>query len=209
MQIRKAAMVLLALFTLSTAAHAGFVDNRGAAGTGDVEATYNNVSVDDLTLSLMPADYSVVYDTPEYKGLRTSISGSGAWGVLLQQALTPIGLIAVVDGSARTVRIGKQSTAVGSTVATSSVSSPATPIAAAWNIRAGEKMGDAFVRWGKQSGKWVVYWEAPGLVSQADINVNGSFEEIISTVIESLNANGAGIMAKYYSNNVVRIVEKQ
>lgn len=80
---------------------------------------------------------------------------------------------------------------------------------ASWKIRAGEKISEAFARWAKSAG-WQLAWEAPDLISQADIDLDATFEEAIGKVIDALNRSGGGLQAKFYaSNHVLRILEKK
>lgn len=80
---------------------------------------------------------------------------------------------------------------------------------ASWKIRSGDKISEAFSRWAKSAG-WQLAWEAPDLISQADIDLDATFEEAVGKVIDALNRSGGGLQAKFYaSNHVLRILEKK
>ncbi|HSY28113.1 MAG TPA: TcpQ domain-containing protein, partial [Burkholderiaceae bacterium] len=77
-----------------------------------------------------------------------------------------------------------------------------------WKIKSGEKISDAFLRWSKVNNDWKLAWEAPELVAQLDIGVNGSFEDAVRTTIKALNRNDAQLEAKFYvdeSNRILRV----
>lgn len=78
-----------------------------------------------------------------------------------------------------------------------------------WKIQSGEKMSEAFARWA-MAANWQMIWEAPDLVAQANISLEGSFENAVGKIVDALNRNGSGLQAKFYaSNSVLRIVEKK
>lgn len=81
-----------------------------------------------------------------------------------------------------------------------------------WRINVGDKISDAFHAWARQSRKWQVVWEAPELVSQAAVDVDGNFEDAVSKVIEALNRGDAQLIARFYvdsANSVLRVMEKK
>ncbi|MDO8301190.1 TcpQ domain-containing protein [Lacisediminimonas sp.] len=81
-----------------------------------------------------------------------------------------------------------------------------------WRINVGDKISDAFRAWARQSRKWQVVWEAPELVSQAAVDVDGNFEDAVSKVIEALNRGDAQLIARFYvdsANSVLRVMEKK
>ncbi|WP_151448196.1 TcpQ domain-containing protein [Lacisediminimonas profundi] len=81
-----------------------------------------------------------------------------------------------------------------------------------WRINSGDKISDAFRAWARQSKKWQVVWEAPELVSQASVDVDGSFEDAVTKVIDALNRGEAGLAARFYidsANSVLRVMEKK
>lgn len=92
---------------------------------------------------------------------------------------------------------------------------PTQPVAPAlpkqhWKIQTGERLSDVFIRWTKASNKWQLVWEAPDLVAQVDVDLDGEFENSVSKIIDALNRNDAGLQAKFYAaNRVLRIMEKK
>ena len=62
----------------------------------------------------------------------------------------------------------------------------------AWNIRAGEKISDAFFRWASRSG-WQIVYDGPDVSSRVDVAMKGTFENAMNDVIEGLNRSGTPI----------------
>lgn len=89
-----------------------------------------------------------------------------------------------------------------------------TPALERWKIDKGENISTAIGRWSQNTNKWKLAWEAPDLVADRDISLEGlSFEDAVEKVIDALNNNGAGMVARFYSlnqtNHVLRIMEKK
>lgn len=86
------------------------------------------------------------------------------------------------------------------------------PVRYVWRINFGDKISDAFRAWARQSKKWQVVWEAPELVAQAAVDIDGNFEDAVTKVIEALNRNDAQLIARFYvdsANSVLRVMEKK
>jgi hypothetical protein len=86
------------------------------------------------------------------------------------------------------------------------------PLPVSWKIQSGEKISDAFLRWSKMTNKWKLVWEASELIAQLDLELKGTFEEAVRTVIVALNRSDAGLEAKFYvdePNQILRIMEKR
>jgi hypothetical protein len=63
--------------------------------------------------------------------------------------------------------------------------------------------------WCKRSG-WSLSWDAPELLSEADVDIDGQFEAVVELVLDALNRSGAKIGATFYdANRVLRITEKK
>lgn len=81
-----------------------------------------------------------------------------------------------------------------------------------WRINHGDRISDAFRAWARQSRKWQVVWDAPELISDATVDVDGGFEDAVVKVIEALNRGDARLVARFYvdsANNVLRVLEKK
>lgn len=81
-----------------------------------------------------------------------------------------------------------------------------------WRISDGDKISDAFRAWARQARQWQVSWEAPELVAQATVDLDGNFEDAVTKVVEALNRNDANLLARFYidkGNNVLRVMEKK
>lgn len=81
-----------------------------------------------------------------------------------------------------------------------------------WRINNGDKISDAFRAWARQARKWHVVWEAPELIAQATVDVDGSFEDAVAKVVEALNRGDANLLARFYldsANGVLRVMEKK
>jgi len=78
-----------------------------------------------------------------------------------------------------------------------------------YQLRAGDKISETIAEWCKRSG-WSLSWDAPELLSEADVDVNGQFEAVVEMVLDALNRSGAKISATFYdANRVLRITEKK
>lgn len=89
---------------------------------------------------------------------------------------------------------------------------PRRPARYVWRVNNGDKISDAFRAWAGQANKWQVIWEAPELVAMASVDVEGSFEDAVSKVIDALNRGEAGLVARFYvdsANNVLRVMERK
>lgn len=77
-----------------------------------------------------------------------------------------------------------------------------------WRIRTGDKISSVMSSWCKANG-WSLVWDAPEIVAEADVAVEGKFEGVIEMIVEALNRGGAGVRALLYdANHVLRITEK-
>lgn len=78
-----------------------------------------------------------------------------------------------------------------------------------YQLRAGDKISEAVANWCKRSG-WSLSWDAPELLSEADVDIDGQFEAVVELVLDALNRSGAKIGATFYdANRVLRITEKK
>jgi hypothetical protein len=76
-------------------------------------------------------------------------------------------------------------------------------------IQIGEKLSEAFIRWGKAVG-WQVSWEAPKLVSEFEFSSDKPFEQAVVEVLNALNRNGAQLDHMFFDGNrMLRIMEKK
>lgn len=80
-----------------------------------------------------------------------------------------------------------------------------------WTILAGEKMSFALSAWSKRN-QWVLVWDAPDIVSEVEVNIDGKveFEAVIEMVVDALNRNGTNVRALFYeANHILRITDKK
>ena len=78
-----------------------------------------------------------------------------------------------------------------------------------FKIRSGEKMSDAFNEWCQQSG-WTLAWDAPEVISEADLDIGGNLESVVELVLDALGRGGTRLTATFYdANRVLRITEKK
>lgn len=201
--------VLFALMgVVMGSAQAGMVDARTSTNTVEIEAIYKSALVEDVALGIVPPNYTVQYQNNTHRKLRTSLEGRGHWNELLDRALTPAGLKAALNQGTGVVTISSAAPAPSTGAASSSASAEGGE--AQWTIRSGELLSEAFNRWAQSSGKWKLVWDASDLVAQADLSMNGKFEDVVAKVLTSLNRSGAGLQAKFYATNyVLRVMEKQ
>lgn len=78
-----------------------------------------------------------------------------------------------------------------------------------WRIRAGEKFSSVMSSWCKTNG-WLLAWDAPEIVSELNVTVEGKFEDVVEMIVEALNRSGTEVKAMFYdANHVLRITEKR
>lgn len=78
-----------------------------------------------------------------------------------------------------------------------------------WKIRAGDKISGVMSSWSKANG-WSLVWDAPEIVSEVDVAVEGKYEGVVEMIVDALNRSGSGIRALFYdANHVLRITEKK
>lgn len=92
--------------------------------------------------------------------------------------------------------------------AEAAASKPTEP-AAVWKINRGDRISDAFRRWGKTVG-WDVAWESRELASEIEFTGKGNFDEAVVDVLEALNANGAKLDHMFHDGNrMLRVMERK
>ncbi len=135
-----------------------------------------------------------------------------SWLTALAQVMTASGHVATIDWTKKRLLVSRvaQSRASGAEerkqAALASVGTAAAP---QWHIQIGEKLSEAFVRWGKSVG-WQVSWEAGELVSQYEFSGDKPFEQAVVEVLNALNRNGAGLDHLFFDGNrMLRIMEKK
>lgn len=211
MNFNKFAMLILLACVVTGSANAGFVDKRSAPGISEVEAIYRNAAVKDVAETIIPSSYAVLYETPDVMAMKTSVSGKGAWDTLLAQALTPVGLVAEVDGAGRKVTIKRIVSAVPATGASTEKKSDSPVVV--WKFRKGDEISEVISGWAKETNKWQFAWESEKLFAGSDFELATTFEDVVEQVIRALNKNGAGLRVKFYSynssNHILRIWEKK
>jgi hypothetical protein len=130
-------ILLLAAWLVAASANAGFVDNRSAPGTSEVDAMYKNVQVDDLVAGLVPSAYAIEYASPAARAAKVSVVGKGPWNALLDQALAGAGLRSTVDTNLRTVKIAPVAAPAAPTVLATAQSTSMASTAAEGATRVG------------------------------------------------------------------------
>jgi len=79
-----------------------------------------------------------------------------------------------------------------------------------WKIRRGQRFSDAMKEWCKRASCSDVFWETGELESDMPQSFSGTFDEAVSTAIETLASQGIPIRAVFYGGNgVVRIMGKK
>ncbi|MDK9702355.1 MAG: toxin co-regulated pilus biosynthesis Q family protein [Sulfuritalea sp.] len=135
-----------------------------------------------------------------------------SWFDALAQVMTASGHVATVDWAKKRLLVsgspaGKGGAEQRRQAALAAVAT--TPAAQQARIQIGEKLSDAFVRWGQEVG-WQVSWEAPELVAQYDYSGNKPFEQSVVEVLNALNRNGAGLDHMFFDGNrMLRVMEKK
>lgn len=98
-------ILFAALVLYSGYANAGLVDKRTKPGQAIVEANYKQVAIEDLSLGLVPADYRVEFMPGNLKSLKVTAVGKAPWDTLLNEAIAPLSLQAVIDTEKKVVKI--------------------------------------------------------------------------------------------------------
>lgn len=135
-----------------------------------------------------------------------------SWLVALTQVMAASGHVATVDWAKKrllvsgTAPVKVDAQRVKEAALASVTAAPATPHR---QIQIGEKLSEAFIRWGKEVG-WQVSWEATELVAQYDFSGNKPFEQAVVEILQALNRNGAGLDHTFFDGNrMLRIMEKK
>lgn len=86
---------------------------------------------------------------------------------------------------------------------------PATPMATWTATPADKTLQNAFARWSLTAG-WQLIWELPQDVSiEAAVSINGSFEDAVTAMADSMQSSETPIAAMFYEGNrVLRITAK-
>lgn len=78
-----------------------------------------------------------------------------------------------------------------------------------WKIHSGERISDVMTRWTKVIG-WQLTWEPEDMIAMADLDLEDTFMDATTKVIDALNRNGADMQAKFYaSNHMLRITVRK
>lgn len=134
-----------------------------------------------------------------------------ATALFASEAMAAVASHDSADSMGRAVQAAASDQAGGATTSTSA-RAPKKAVRYIWRINHGDTISDAFRAWARQSRNWQVAWEAPELVAQASVDVEGSFEDAVSKVIEALNRNDANLLARFYvdaGNGVLRVMERK
>lgn len=199
-----------------SSAYAGFVDNRTAPGSTEVEAMYKSVLIEDMVTGLVPPSYNVKYTQSDMSKKKVTLVSKGPWDVLLEKALKDVGLRSTIDEPSRTVTI--------TMVALSSVRDslvreteeellmpgvaavPVPEVLPIWTLTAGLMIGHELQKWGQKAG-WKVIWSmSKDWVVPAPTSFTGDFRAAASEVIKTLAVNGALVRAQFFDGNKTLVV---
>lgn len=76
-------------------------------------------------------------------------------------------------------------------------------------IHAGDKISESLQAWAR-GNNWILAWDAPEVIAEADVTVRGDFDRTIESVINAMNRSGSNLHATLYEENrVLRIMEKK
>lgn len=205
------------LFLLPGLSFAGFVDSREAPSS--IHRVSSPVSITGFAAIKkevvggmgrdMPLKNALERITPKTYSLviknmwdeKVSWQGGVDWTDVLSAIASAANMTVFIDTDKQTVTVQSENS---KTDASAQKESEAT-----WTVKSGATLRETFTNWEGQSG-WRVSWDAPELVAEADVTINGKFETAVEMVIEALNRSGAGIRAVFYdANRVLRITEKK
>lgn len=84
-----------------------------------------------------------------------------------------------------------------------------------WVIRQGDSIETALKGWCK-ANNWVLFWEAPEVIAEGDVGLDGDLERAVAIVIDALNreggAGGIALRPMLYKDNspiVLRVMERK
>lgn len=209
-------LILCTALAAASACHAALIDNRSGPNVAEIEAMYKRVSVDDLVAGLVPQTYTVQYQDPQVRMLKTSVIGRGAWNVLLDRGLAGAGLRSMVDTQSNTVRImtSAQAAAPAAAPVTSQGSGPVRAPAAPQVVYRAE-IADAFVsrtvaRWAAMSNMQLV-WEPKDVdyPIKADSTLGTDIRTALGKLFGALQGAATPLRACIHQNeprNVIRVI---
>lgn len=211
----KKIITCLAMALVFGPAFAGYIDNRSAPGSSEVEALYKSMPVEDVALGLVPTSYKIVYDSPDLSKKTISVVGKGSWDGLLTKGLKDAQMIATIDEGERVVRVkaipvpkkdegvGKAGSAAGGV--------KAEPVAAALppqtcTLNAGNLVGEELQKCGVKTG-WKLIWSLNrDWTVPATTVYTGDFPTAAGDIVKTLAGNGALIRASIFEGNKTVVV---
>lgn len=205
------AALLLLVCALQT--QAGYIDNRSAPGSGEVDAFYKAMPVEDVVLGLVPGSYRVVYENEEIAKKTVTVSGKGAWDAVFTKGLKEAQLLVTVDEKDRVVRVSRaeaakkvdpEKGAAGNK--SGSVAAPPAAPAQACVLTAGQLVGDELQKCGLKTG-WKLIWNLKrDFTVPQTTTYPGDFPTAAGDAVKTLASNGALIRASIYEGNKTVVV---
>lgn len=210
------ALVVALIGMAAVPCHAGFV-NEGGAGDlrviGKLAQEENaagmgrNVTIREAVRQVVPSDFSIRFGSgaDALVDKRVSWKGGRPWSEVFADVVASVpDLSAEIDVPAKLVTLSAAQTSRSEQHGASG------PVRSIWRIRSGEKLSETVAAWGREAGWRGVFWEAPDLVSEIDVDLTGGFEEAITKTVEALSRHGVQLRVIFYGGNkVVRIVESK
>lgn len=208
----KKVFAALVLLVCAFQTQAGYIDNRSAPGSGEVDAFYKAMPVEDVVLGLVPGSYRVVYESEEIAKKTVTVSGKGAWDAVFSKGLKDSQLLVAVDEKDRVVRVSRaeapkksDSEKVVAGNKTGSTATPAAP-AQACVLTAGQLVGDELQKCGLQTG-WKLIWNLKrDFTVPQTTTYPGDFPTAAGDAVKTLASNGALIRASIYEGNKTVVV---
>lgn len=181
-----------------------------------------NVSFGEALAQIVPKGWEVDFEMSDKPiDLKKSVTwrGGAEWPRALEDVLAQLGLGAVVNPTLRYLMIHpypvvaqpkldaikSKGSSAGKAEATAVVA-PVVP-EKIWMVLAGDKtVRGALARWSKEAG-WMLSWEAPfDYPVVIETRFTGSFEDVLTKVVESLDGSDKPVQLVLYENKVARVV---
>lgn len=213
------AVSVAAAASFASPAMAGFINNEDGVQTAQVSVIGkvssdkaiglgNGTSLNEAIRQIVPKNYGVNTSGLTASTLEAPVTwrGGKAWVETIKDSLESMPAVQVtIDGTSRMVTLTEDAA-----VARTSPVKAATVGVGQWTIRRGQRLSEAMTAWGRAAGWNGVFWEYQELESDLAQTFPGTFEEAITSLMETLVGQGLHIHATFHEGNrTVRIWEKK
>ncbi len=173
---------------------------------------------------LVPAGWSVVFDSPEIGKRPTTWRHTGPWQQAVDAVLRFGRACGTADAAAKRLTVSNPGSGGGYAsappamvaplreVSGGDVSSPMTPgVSGGYEVRAGDTVRETLRRWGAPAG-WSVIWDASRdytIEVSHRFDMESDFPAAAQALLDSYWRQGKPVKASMYSNKVLRVEDAQ